>query len=98
MSNSVKSLYLKFGGKKIKDREYQFKTTIGTLIVVDFKDDTFIPMRFEKDFNREEFVKRSHDNSVGEHSYKWNLHSSDKEYNLQRLEQRLTFMKNNYEL
>lgn len=96
MKHSVKNLCLKFGAKKNKEREYQLKTTIGTLTIVDLNDTTFIPMMFGKDFNREEWLRVSHDASVGEWSYKWNLHSEDKEFNLGRLEQRLAFINKNF--
>jgi len=92
MKNTVENLCLKFGGIKIREKEYQFKTTIGTLFVTDRDDNSFIPMIFHHDFKRDEFIKISHDNSVGEHSFKYNLHSSDKEFNLSRLEQRLDFI------
>ena len=96
MKKSVKSLCLKFGGEKNRDREYTFKTKIGTLHIADLNDATFIPMRFGNDFKRDEFIKISHDVSVGEHSFKWNLHSSDKDFNLSRLEQRLDFININF--
>lgn len=93
MKKSVENICLKFRGEKDKTEEkYIFKTTVGTLFVIDRNDDEFIPMMFDKDFNRETFLKFSHDTSVGEHSYKWNLHSSDKKFNLGRLEQRLDFI------
>ena len=92
MKKSVKNICLKFGGEKTREKEYQFKTTVGTLFVTDLKDDGFIPMMFGRDFNRQKFIEISHDNSVGELSFKWNLHSSDKEFNLSRLEQRLDFI------
>ena len=95
MKQSVKNLCLKFGGKEIKTNQYQLKTTVGTLTITDREDDTFIPMMFDEDFNRKEWLKVSHDTSVGEWSYKWNLHSEDKKFNLGRLESRLTFIKNN---
>lgn len=95
MNQSVKNLCLKFGGKEVKTNQYQLKTTVGTLIITDREDASFIPMMFDKDFNREEWLKVSHDTSVGECSYKWNLHSEDKEFNLGRLKSRLTFIKNN---
>lgn len=96
MKKSVEDICLKFGGKEIRKKEYQFKTSVGTLFVTNLKDDEFIPMMFDRDFNRVEFIKISHDNSVGEHSFKWNLHSADKDYNLSRLEQRLDFINRNF--
>ncbi len=57
-----------------------------------FKDDTFIPMYFEKDFNLSSFLADTHDHTIGKHSFKWNLHSTDKQFNLERLEQRLNFI------
>lgn len=85
---------LKFGGEKVENR-YIFKTKYGTLRVVDLKDDTFIPMMFEKDFNLNLFLSETHDHTIGRHSFKWNLHSSDKEFNLERLEQRLSYVRQN---
>lgn len=91
MKKSVENICLKFRGEKDKEK-YIFKTSVGTLFVTDLKDDGFIPMMFDRDFNREVFLKFSHDTSVGEYSNKWNLHSSDKKFNLGRLEQRLDFI------
>lgn len=96
MKQSVKNLCLKFGAKRNKERDYQLKTTVGTLTITDLNDATFIPMIFGKDFNCNEFIKVTHDNSINPHSFKWNLHSEDKEFNLGRLEQRLEFIKNNF--
>ena len=96
MKKSVENLCLKFGGEKTREKEYQFKTKIGTLFVTDRDDNTFIPMIFHHDFKREEFIKVSHDKTVGEWSYKWNLHSADKKFNLSRLEQRLDFINRNF--
>lgn len=96
MKKSVDKICLKFGGEKTRENEYEFKTSIGTLFVTDRKDNTFIPMMFGRDFNRQKFIEFSHDNSVGEYSFKWNLHSSDKEFNLSRLEQRLDFINRNF--
>ena len=95
MENSVDKICLKFGGEKELNR-YTFKTKVGTLYVTDLADNTFIPMMFDRDFNRDEFVRVSHDNTVGEHSFKYNLHSSDKTFNLGRLEQRLDFINRNF--
>ena len=81
----------KFGGIKDKN-SYIFKTKYGTLQVTDLNDNTFIPMMFEKDFNLNEFLEDTHDNTINKHSFKWNLISSDKKFNLERLEQRLTFL------
>jgi hypothetical protein len=85
---------LKFDGEKVENR-YIFKTKYGTLRVVDLKDDTFIPMMFEDDFNLNLFLSETHDHTIGKYSYKWNLHSSDKEFNLERLEQRLSYVRQN---
>lgn len=92
---TVEKLCLKFGGEKEKG-QFIFKTKVGTLRVTDLKDEEFIPMIFDRDFNREEWLRVSHDNSVGEWSYKYNLHSSDKKFNLERLEQRLDFINRNF--
>ena len=95
MKKSVEKICLKFGGEKDKE-QFIFKTKVGTLFVTDRKDDTFIPMMFDQDFKRDEFIKVSHDKTVGEWSYKWNLHSGDKRFNLSRLEQRLDFINRNF--
>ena len=95
MKKSVKNLCLKFGAKEDKN-SFVLKTKIGTLLVTDLKDDEFIPMRFDNDFNKEEFLKVTHDDSINPHSFKWNLHSQDKRFNLNRLEQRLDFINRNF--
>ena len=53
-------------------------------------------MIFDRDFKKDEFIRLSHDKTVGEWSYKWNLHSGDKKFNLSRLEQRLDFINRNF--
>lgn len=97
MKKSVEKLCLKFGGEKDKNK-FTFKTTVGTLFVTDLTDDTFIPMMFDHDFKREKFIEVSHDTTVSQHSFKWNLHSSNKQFNLSRLEQRLDFINRNFKL
>lgn len=94
---TLRQICLKYGGKENKKQpftEYEFKTVVGTLIVTDLKDNGFIPMIFEKDFDLQEFLRRTHDNSINHHSFKWNLHNSDKKFNLERLQARLEFFKN----
>lgn len=95
MKTSVENICLKFGAKKNKEREYQLKTTVGILTITDLNDTTFIPMIFDRNFNRAEFLKITQDYTINQWSGKWNLHSEDKEFNLGRLESRLTFIKNN---
>ena len=75
---------------------FVLKTNIGTLRITDFKDETFIPIIFERDFNLKEFLKVSHDNTINPNSFKWNLHSTDKKFNLERLKSRLDFIKRNF--
>lgn len=98
MKKSVEKLCLKFGGEKDKTNRFTFKTTVGTLYVTDLNDNTFIPMIFDRDFNRQKFIEVSYDKTVGESSFKWNLHSEDKSFNLGRLEQRLDFINRNFKL
>jgi hypothetical protein len=92
MQITVEKILLKYGAQEEKENRYKLKTKYGTLVVVDFKDDTFIPMYFEKDFNLSSFLADTHDHTIGKHSFKWNLHSTDKQFNLERLEQRLNFI------
>ena len=87
----MKEVCKKFGAKKDKN-SYIFKTKYGTLQVTDLNDNTFIPMMFENDFNLDKFLEDTYDNTINPYSFKWNLHSSDKKFNLERLEQRLTFL------
>jgi len=94
---TLRQICLKYGGKENKKQpftEYEFKTVVGTLTVTDLKDNGFIPVIFEKDFDLSRFLELTHDNSIGVFTYKWNLHSSDKQFNLERLEARLSFFKN----
>lgn len=95
MKKSVEKLCLKFGGEKDKNK-FTFKTTVGTLFITDRDDDEFIPMMFDHDFNLQEFLKITCDNTINPHSFKWNLHSIDKRFNLSRLEQRLDFINRNF--
>ena len=96
MKKSVENLCLKFGGEKDKTNRFTFKTTVGTLYVTDLNDNTFIPMMFDRDFNLQQFLNISHDKTINPHSFKWNLHSEDKNFNLSRLEQRLDFINRNF--
>lgn len=97
MKKSVENICLKFGAEKGKREErYILKTKIGTLFITDRKDNTFIPMMFDHDLNLSEFLRITHDNTINPYSFKWNLHSSDKKFNLDRLEQRLDFINRNF--
>jgi hypothetical protein len=49
-------------------------------------------MMFREDFNLEKFLKDSHDDTINKWSFKWNLHSTDKNFNFSRLTQRLEFV------
>lgn len=101
MKKTLKKICASFGGVAKHDKigdvtSYSFIYSIGTLIVTDRKDNTFIPMIFENGFNLQEFLRVSHDTTINPYSFKWNLHSSDKDFNLGRLKSRLEFMKNNF--
>ena len=84
-----------FNLNKVSDNEYTLQTKVGTLQITDRNDLSFIPMMFQNDFNLDEFLKLSHDETINKHSYKWNLHSSDKQFNLSRLISRLEFFTKN---
>ena len=96
MKRKIKALVEKFGGELISGdlcKTYRFKTCVGDLDVTFYENDhTFIPMMFRKNFDLQKFLELSHDHSINPHSFKWNIHGSDKTFNFQRLERRLEFL------
>lgn len=99
MKKRIKLLVEKFGGELISEdlcRTFRFKTIFGDLDVTFYDNDyTFIPMMFRENFDLSKFLELTNDESINRHSFKWNLHSSDKKFNFGRLEARLKFITNN---
>ena len=77
-----------YGGKK-DGNTYTIQTKVGTLFVRDREDNTFIPMQFDDNIDINLFYEITQDKSINSWSHKWNLHSLDGEFNLERLENRL---------
>lgn len=72
---------------------YEFKTVVGTLRVTAYADSfDFIPLIFGLDFDYAKFMSITYDESINRNSYKWNLHSSDQKFNLERLDRRLSIL------
>lgn len=96
MKRKIKALVEKFGGELISSdlcTTYLFKTCVGDLQVTFYENDyTFIPMMFRENFDLKKFLELSNDDSINKHSFKWNIHGSDKTFNFQRLERRLEFL------
>lgn len=80
-----------YGGVK-ENNNYKIETKVGTLFVRDREDNTFIPMQFDDNIDINLFFKITNDRSINSWSYKWNLHSLDGEFNLERLENRLKLL------
>ena len=78
----MKKLLLKYGCKQ-DGNVYSIQTKVGTLYITDLNDLTFIPLIFGSDFDLKKFLEISHDKTVNPHTFKWNLHSSDKRFNLE---------------
>lgn len=99
MKKKILLLVAKFGGELISEdlcRTFRFKTIFGDLDVTFFDDNyTFIPMMFRENFDLSKFLELTNDETINRHSFKWNLHSSDKKFNLDRLEARLDFITKN---
>lgn len=77
-----------YGGIK-EGNSYKIQTKVGTLFVRDREDNTFIPMQFDNNIDINLFYEITNDKDINPHSHKWNLHSFDGEFNLERLENRL---------
>ena len=88
----MEKLLKKYGATTDDNRDYFLNTKYGTLVIIDLNDSTFIPMFFQSDFNLEQFLIDSNDHTINKNSFKWNLHSIDKKFNLERLEQRLKWL------
>ena len=87
----ISEICLKYGGILVNNR-FSIITNYGKLFVSDLGDNTFIPMIFDFGFDINQFKVDSHDDTINNHSFKWNLHSSDIKFNLQRLDSRLSFV------
>jgi hypothetical protein len=91
----VSKICTTFGATTENKRDYKFQTKYGTLSVADLNDETFIPMMFSKGFDLILFLAETYDHTINKHSFKWNLHSTEKEFNKERLISRLTFLTKN---
>ena len=88
----MKKLLKKYGATTDDNTDYFLNTKYGTLVIIDLNDNTSIPMFFQSGFNLEQFLIDSNDHTINKNSFKWNLHSTDKKFNLERLEQRLKWL------
>ena len=74
----------------MRDGQYKKVTPFGTIqITLSGESMASIFMRFDDDFKKEEFKKKFNTSSINLNSYKWNIHSKDKAWALDELENRL---------
>lgn len=88
----VSKICTNFGATTENKIDYKLQTKYGTLSISDLNDESFIPMMFAKDFDLSLFLTETCDDTISKHSFKWNLHNLDKEFNKERLVSRLTFL------